>query len=148
MNPVEERVKAAREALRRAIAESGISQREVERRAGLKEKYLQGVFLGRTELRAEHIYLVLEHIEMEPSRFFASLHPQQGSPPPSSGYLLVPAPPAPDFAAELDQLEQRLGSRMEEQIRSSLQSALERFGATPPDPEAKESAKERKKTGG
>lgn len=71
-----ERVKAQ---LKRTIAGSGLSQREVERRLDWGEGYVSQILRGKVAFKFKHCFAVLAVIGVEPSRFFLELEPQPGS---------------------------------------------------------------------
>ncbi len=53
------------------VAEVGVSQREICRRLGEHEDFVNQVLTGRIELRVEHVLRILRAIRIDPASFFA-----------------------------------------------------------------------------
>ncbi|MES1243584.1 MAG: helix-turn-helix transcriptional regulator [Acidobacteriota bacterium] len=117
------------------IRKSELSQREIERRLGLSQGYLGGLFRGRIQLRVSHVYGIARILEMEPLYFF-----------------LVASPPRnPEWLMEQLEIGQtpsmpflkngRLPTRQEmlEIVRTTIRSELKRLlgepGPEEPDPD-------------
>jgi hypothetical protein len=66
-----------------SIRQSHCSHRELERRMGLGEGYLRGLFKQRTQLRLEHVYAIAHALGVEPMSFFL-----RASPPRDPDWLL------------------------------------------------------------
>ncbi len=65
-----ERVKAL---LKRTIAGSGTSQREVERQLGWGEGYVSQILRGKVAFKFKHCFAILAVIGVAPEKFFAAL---------------------------------------------------------------------------
>lgn len=65
-----ERVKAL---LKRTIAGSGTSQREVERQLGWGEGYVSQILRGKVAFKFKHCFAILTVIGVAPEKFFAVL---------------------------------------------------------------------------
>lgn len=63
--------------LERHVRQSDLSQREMERRLGLGQGYLGGVFRGRIQLKVSHVYGIARILKMEPLYFFLQASPPQ-----------------------------------------------------------------------
>lgn len=77
MNPGDrshEEVRRVAEALKRKIQESGLPYREVEERAGIGRDYLRQVLRGSVKLRLEHVFTILDALDVPPAAFFAELY--------------------------------------------------------------------------
>lgn len=61
-------------ALRGAILDAGLSLREVEDRCGMGRDYLSQLLRGTVDLKAKHVYQVLDAAGVSPAAFFAALH--------------------------------------------------------------------------
>ena len=62
-------------ALRRAVADSGRSLREVEDAIGMGRDYLSQLLRGNVDLKVKQVYAVLGAIGLAPAAFFGTLHP-------------------------------------------------------------------------
>ena len=61
----------------RTIRSSGVSRREIERRLGMGQGYLNSLFKGRIQLRVAHVYEIARVLEIEPlSLFFGATPPK------------------------------------------------------------------------
>ena len=59
------------------IRSSGVSRREIERRLGMGQGYLNSLFKGRIQLRVAHVYEIARVLEIEPlSLFFGATPPK------------------------------------------------------------------------
>lgn len=60
-----------------SIQSSKLSRREIERRLGLGQGYLNSLFKGRIQLRVSHVYEIARVLEIEPlSLFFEATPPK------------------------------------------------------------------------
>ena len=63
--------------LESTIRSSGLSRREIERRLGMGQGYLNSLFKGRIQLRVAHVYQIARVLEIEPlSLFFGATPPK------------------------------------------------------------------------
>ena len=59
------------------IRSSGVSRREIERRLGMGQGYLNSLFKGRIQLRVAHVYEIARVLGIEPlSLFFGATPPK------------------------------------------------------------------------
>ncbi|MFL6293586.1 MAG: helix-turn-helix domain-containing protein [Thermoanaerobaculia bacterium] len=58
-----------------SIRASKLSRREVERRLGMGQGYLNSLFKGRIQLRVAHVYEIARVLEVEPLRLFFDATP-------------------------------------------------------------------------
>ncbi len=58
-----------------SIRASKLSRREVERRLGMGQGYLNSLFKGRIQLRVAHVYEIARVLEVEPLRLFFEATP-------------------------------------------------------------------------
>lgn len=65
------------EEIRRLARVSGMSQRQVEERAGFSGGYLSQLLSERLDLKAWHVLAILDAIECEPGEFFSSVYPDR-----------------------------------------------------------------------
>lgn len=80
-NPaVDEAVERLRRALGRRIRDEGKSLRAVEDRLGVSRDYLSQLLRGSMDLKAKHLFAILEALEAEPGEFLLAAFP-----PPASG---------------------------------------------------------------
>lgn len=56
--------------LRSRIAETGVSQREIEKRIGMSERYLSKLLNGATRLTVEHTLTILDAAGIDVEEFF------------------------------------------------------------------------------
>lgn len=68
--PAEDDVQRVLSLLKRAIRSSGMSQKEVDRKIGVKPGYLSQVMIGRLDLKVKHLLRALEAIDVDPAGFF------------------------------------------------------------------------------
>lgn len=61
--------------LEKHVRQADLSQREMERRLGLSQGYLGGLFKGRIQLKVSHVYGIARILEMEPLYFFLHASP-------------------------------------------------------------------------
>jgi transcriptional regulator with XRE-family HTH domain len=61
--------------LEKHVRQADLSQREMERRLGLSQGYLGGLFKGRIQLKVSHVYGLARILEMEPLYFFLHASP-------------------------------------------------------------------------
>lgn len=73
------RLKPIVEELRALLREHGLTQAEVERRAGMSPKYLYKIFAGYQDMKVKHICDVLDVLEVPHEEFWARLAPQRRS---------------------------------------------------------------------
>ncbi len=71
----EDGVERARQALRRLVRESNLTQRAVEERSGFKRGYLSQVLQGHIALSLRHVLGILLATGTSPGTFFAELFP-------------------------------------------------------------------------
>ena len=72
-----EESKSVLAALESTIRSSTYSRREVERRLGMGQGYLNSLFKGRIQLRVAHVYQIARVLEIEPlSLFFGATPPK------------------------------------------------------------------------
>lgn len=63
--------------LEETIRASRVSLREIERRLGMGQGYLNSIFKGRIQLRVSHVYSIARVLEIEPmSLFFGATPPK------------------------------------------------------------------------
>ncbi|MEA2562417.1 MAG: hypothetical protein QOH06_3921 [Acidobacteriota bacterium] len=63
--------------LESTIRSSGLSRREIERRLGMGQGYLNSLFKGRIQLRVAHVYEIARVLGIEPlSLFFGATPPK------------------------------------------------------------------------
>lgn len=63
--------------LERSIRLSGVSLREIERRLGVSQGYVNSIFKGRIQLRVAHVYEIARALGVEPlSLFFGATPPK------------------------------------------------------------------------
>lgn len=65
-----------REALRRAVRESSLSDSRIEQALGLRAGELSALLTGKADLRVAHVFRILKVIGMEPWRLFLELCPE------------------------------------------------------------------------
>lgn len=124
--------------LLRAVIRVFGTNREVERKLGMRPGYLSRIFGGAVELRAEHILAVCRALELQPGEFFALAFPGAQAPVTKAGRKLfgelrpsgpeapvgpqapVPQPPRPGTALTLEEVDAR--------IRGSMGDFLLAFG--------------------
>lgn len=114
--------------LEKHVRHSNLSQREMERRLGLSQGYLGGLFRGRIQLKVSHVYGIARVLEMEPLYFF--LH---ASPPKSAEWLMDQLGIAKNLrlpSAGSRNLPTR--QEMSEIVRTTIRSELERLFGAPP----------------
>ena len=58
-----------------SIRASKLSRREIERRLGMGQGYLNSLFKGRIQLRVAHVYEIARVLEVEPLRLFFDATP-------------------------------------------------------------------------
>ncbi|MGH9361918.1 MAG: helix-turn-helix domain-containing protein [Thermoanaerobaculia bacterium] len=78
MNPsanAEQELTRLRRALRERIRDAGLSLREVETRLGMGTDYLSQLLRGSMDLKAKHLFAVLELLQVDPGEFFLELYP-------------------------------------------------------------------------
>ncbi|MGH9362316.1 MAG: helix-turn-helix domain-containing protein [Thermoanaerobaculia bacterium] len=78
MNPspnAEQELTRLRRALRERIRDAGLSLREVETRLGMGTDYLSQLLRGSMDLKAKHLFAVLELLEVDAGEFFLGLFP-------------------------------------------------------------------------
>jgi transcriptional regulator with XRE-family HTH domain len=113
--------------LEKHVRQAEMSQREMERRLGLSQGYLGGLFKGRIQLKVSHVYGIARILEMEPLYFF--LH---ASPPKDPEWLMNQLGIASDLflpflmGGSLPKLEELSGI-----IREALRSELGRLFGMP-----------------
>jgi transcriptional regulator with XRE-family HTH domain len=108
--------------LERSVRQSDMSKRELERRLGLSQGYLGGLFNGRIQLKVSHVYAIAHALEIEPLWLFL-----QAAPPRDPDWLLkqlgIGDGVLPSYLAK------SLPSRQEmlEIVRATIQAELERI---------------------
>lgn len=65
-----------REALRRAVRESHLSDSRIEQALGLRSGGLNAILTGKADLRVSHVFRILKVIGMDPWRLFLQLCPK------------------------------------------------------------------------
>lgn len=66
--------------LETCIRSSGLSRREIERRLGMSQGYLNSLFKGRIQLRVAHVYEIARVLGIEPlGLFFGATPPKDPS---------------------------------------------------------------------
>lgn len=70
---IEAEVERVKVLLKRTIAGSGSSQREVERRLGWGEGYVSQILRGKVVFKFKHCFAILAVIGVAPEAFFAAL---------------------------------------------------------------------------
>ena len=65
----------ALEEIRRLVQASGLSQREVEERAGFSKGYLSQLLARNLDLKVWHVLAVLDALKHSPGEFFAQVYP-------------------------------------------------------------------------
>lgn len=112
------------------VRKADLSQREMERRMGLSQGYLGGLFRGRIQLKVSHVYGIARVLGMEPLYFFL-----RATPPKSPEWLLeqlkVGMNLLPAFAGS-GPLPSR--EEMFEIVRTTIRSELERLFGKPEEP--------------
>jgi transcriptional regulator with XRE-family HTH domain len=118
--------------LERSIRQSELSKRELERRLGLSQGYLGGLFKGRIQLKVSHVYGIAHALDIEPLFLFL-----QVSPPKDPDWLLKQLGIGKDQLLSFLAHGGRLPTPQEmvEIIQAALRSELERLFGTPPEPE-------------
>ena len=71
------RLDAARQFLRRLIQAQGITLQDLDKRLGFTRGYVSRLLHGETRLTYQHILEILEAIDIDPSIYFSTLHPQR-----------------------------------------------------------------------
>jgi transcriptional regulator with XRE-family HTH domain len=61
--------------LNRSIRSSGLSRREIERRLGVGQGYLNSIFKGRIQLRVSHVEEIARVLNVEPLSLFLQAFP-------------------------------------------------------------------------
>lgn len=74
-------LEAARTLLRRLIQAQGLTLGEVDAKLQFARGYVSRLVHGQARLTYQHILDIMEAIEVDPSRFFSTLHPYPVSPP-------------------------------------------------------------------
>jgi transcriptional regulator with XRE-family HTH domain len=118
--------------LEKHVRQSTLSQREMERRLGLSQGYLGGLFRGRIQLKVSHVYGLARILEMEPLYFF--LH---AAPPKNPEWLMNELGIGNNlflpFLKDVGQLPTR--QEMMEIIRTTIRTELERLFRNPEEPD-------------
>lgn len=70
----------ALEEIRRLVQVSGLSQREVEERAGFSKGYLSQLLARNLDLKVWHVLAVLDALKHSPGGFFAQVYPARRFP--------------------------------------------------------------------
>jgi transcriptional regulator with XRE-family HTH domain len=117
--------------LEKHVRQADLSQREMERRLGLSQGYLGGLFKGRIQLKVSHVYGLARILKMEPLYFF--LH---ASPPKDPEWLMNQLGIASDLFLPF-LMGGSLPNRKEmlEIIRATIRSELERIFRNPEEPD-------------
>lgn len=74
MDSPEVELRRLSEALREAIRQAKISQRQVERTLGQGKGYLSQLLGGTVDLKLKHLFAVLAVLRIEPADFFLKLY--------------------------------------------------------------------------
>jgi transcriptional regulator with XRE-family HTH domain len=103
--------------LESTIRSSGVSRREIERRLGMGQGYLNSLFKGRIQLRVAHVYEIARVLGIEPlGLFFGATPPkdpdwllgelglQPGKRPPAALLALLGALPREELQAMLREM--------------------------------------------
>lgn len=119
--------------LRTLIRILGLSNREIERRAGFSPSYLSRLFGNYLELKYEHILEISRALGISPREFFELAYPDAGEPPTDSMKKIrqvlqkmqpsrppEPAKPAPGLSAE----------DVERRIQEALRQVFQDLGRT------------------
>jgi transcriptional regulator with XRE-family HTH domain len=117
--------------LEKHVRQADLSQREMERRLGLSQGYLGGLFKGRIQLKVSHVYGIARILEMEPLYFF--LH---ASPPKDPEWLMNQLEIGSNLFLPF-LMGGGLPNRKEmlEIIRATIRSELERIFRNPEEPD-------------
>lgn len=100
------------EEIRGMIERSGVSQRQVEKKAGFSRGHLSRLLARKLEVKVWHVLAVLEALEAHPGEFFAKIYPvPRQAAVPQADPLRPDQPSGPDQpAAAIDEVLQRLYS--------------------------------------
>lgn len=131
---VEDEVKRVLSLLKRAIRSSDLSQKEVDRRIGVRPGYLSQVMFGRLDLKLKHLLAALAAIGVDSAGFFDLAFPAGGGREPRGTELLrlLPGPATAPPAAPPPQ-----AGISEAQLRRLVAKALaQELGIDSEDPPA------------
>lgn len=84
MNPspkAERELERLRRALREGLREAGLSLREAETRLGMGTDYLSQLLRGTMDIKAKHLFALLDLLKADPGTFFRGLYPAAAAPP-------------------------------------------------------------------
>ena len=70
-----------RRALREGLRDAGISLREAETRLGMGTDYLSQLLRGTMDIKAKHLFALLELLKVDAGTFFLALYPGTAPPP-------------------------------------------------------------------
>jgi len=108
--------------LESTIRSSGVSRREIERRLGMGQGYLNSLFKGRIQLRVAHVYEIARVLGIEPLRLFFG-----ATPPKDPSWLLAELglqpgkqPPAALLALLGTMPREELQTMLREMIRDEM----------------------------
>ena len=118
--------------LERSVRQSDMSKRELERRLGLSQGYLGGLFKGRIQLKVSHVYAIAHALDIEPLSIFL-----QVSPPKDPDWLLKQLGLGKDHLLSSLVKGEHLPSpqEMAEIIRTTIRSELERIFRNSDEPD-------------
>lgn len=115
--------------LESSIRQSSLSMRELERRLGLSQGYLQGLFKGRIQLKVSHVYAIARALGIEPLLLFL-----QVSPPEDPEWFLQQLRSGKGVSLSFLTTEHGLPNRkeIEEIVRTTIRTELERMNGRAP----------------
>ncbi len=110
--------------LKSSIRQRNMSVRELERKLGLSQGYMQSLFKGRIELKVTHVYAIARVLEIEPLALFL-----QVSPPEDPEWFLQQLLPGKNVYLSGLMTERGLPNRqeIEEIVRKTIRTELARI---------------------
>lgn len=69
-------------ALREGLRDAGLSLREAETRLGMGTDYLSQLLRGTMDIKAKHLFALLDLLQADAGTFFRELYPAAAAPPP------------------------------------------------------------------
>jgi lambda repressor-like predicted transcriptional regulator len=106
-------VEAVRQSLAAAVERSGLSRREIDRRAGWTENYLSQVLRDAADLKVAHVVAVLRAIGVSPAEFFVKI------------YMVVDGPTDEELLGSLASAMERYEDRLKA-VESELEQRRKR----------------------
>ena len=117
--------------LERSIRSSELSRREIERRLGMGQGYLNSLFKGRIQLRVAHVYEIARVLGIEPLGLFFG-----ATPPKDPAWLLGELGLQPGKKRPPAALLALLTAMPREELQAMVREMIREEMARPPEPES------------